>query len=1430
MTGFKIINYARNYLDKNYTLVNKRFAWYDRRECDEDEDLDKEFWFSFNYDQNAIYQYDCEEFKKFIDKHRDSNYFKTTKLETSDFSIVLNVFGNNVKSAKAHEKIFKKSARHTKRWEEQGIFSTLQDFSQIVTAPFKAMKCVQELAKQATKVGTKNMSAFVIDVLALLAEMRDPFFFTPSKLLCWLGRFYSVVLRLSSLKDEMRSQSLGDDSFIPLLMTFGFPSVVLDKIKIFSLLSNKKISDAPNLIMRYISTFVDLVESSLVFVIEKFHIPGLEYVLQFLLKFTAGLKIYEYSSDLEEVIVEYRKCNLVLHDLNYRKKITELHNKLKTHEGFLIELAKPNFKFLKDEYNYFCNVIMKSCAAYTTATRTEPICIVFEGPPGCGKSTLASLLTEYLRAKNHTIYTHTVPPSDAGKDFYDDYNNQSVFLMDDVGQQAISQWRAIINWVSCIVYPLDCANADLKNTKTFNSEFIICTTNKFRNMTGLTKSDGIAEIDALYRRVHLINMKEVSYVNGIPSGDIKYEKFDYKSLEPEKWKNSFLFPDMEHVPVTMPASNPNKIVAWVDYIMAQALEDNRRNLNLSAVDDVRVAVIDNYKNEFRFQSFSNIPFYVASAFAQALTVAFASYLIEIVSSYFVDSTEETPMYTAIKISLKCLFGMLVCYAFTGTSAEALVGSAIGHSLSAVALTKMKQAMIMRYQSADNDFSRETPMTTKLTKVRSSMRILSIYPNKGKATICQSIMHGRIAIVPWHGCEVKTGTLNIAKSWSRMENSSFEQNNVPYEVVYENEEHDVTLIKIKTAIPMYSSILTSLEPSLRTVNFKDPNFINCEGIIPLIGNYRANPEDFVVKGVRKDRMFLKHSGINYPITASGLCGSLIVDSENGIVGMHSAGDEVEGYANIWSTSFKRSLYHYLEQSSISPEVTIRPDKNEEKYSGLRLENNTEFVKRPLRVSSLQKTPLFELLMEEVQVVGLRGPPNFLFDGLRSLKTRAKKSFKSVPKLDFEEKEFAKKCLRTMMTKFDDLTLQETVKGDGSNVGPMNKDSVNGLGYAKEKSVYMNIQEGTISPEFQKKLDDFILRCNQDSVTKEDLMFYEAFKDEARNEEKMNKPRTFRVAPLHHTFLLKMTLGKLLGHIKKNMWNNGICIGFNPFKDFNKLFNILNSYDFHGDGDFGDYDGSCAPEIQDLTNEVVLEFYDGKFRAVLELLLNSCVRGLVLVGEELHYCTHSMPSGAYITALFNSFYNRVITFMTYYRECKKVNRLPKVNEALSILDFVLGDDKLFATKGELGKIVNCLTIKSFAESLGMTFTDAVKGEIDYESKPLLSTQFLKREFVFHKELGKYVGSLAPQTLCNMLCYTDSNKDYIDVMSGRATVFEIEKYLHRYSPYHTLIEGAWTKIVSVSDSGDFPIIELGDSRIKQIMADDDSYAFYYKKAYEF
>jgi hypothetical protein len=441
-----------------------------------------------------------------------------------------------------------------------------------------------------------------------------------------------------------------------------------------------------------------------------------------------------------------------------------------------------------------------------------------------------------------------------------------------------------------------------------------------------------------------------------------------------------------------------------------------------------------------------------------------------------------------------------------------------------------------------------------------------------------------------------------------------------------------------------------------------------------------------------------------------------------------------------------------------------------------------------------------------------PPNFQTFGSKTLFKISAKSFAPIPTIPQEEIDFAKKCISTFFIKYDQISDHEVIKGN-FDLSPLNKDSVNGFGYEKDKDLYIDFANGTPTPNFQKFLEEFMERARKDDLTIKDVLFYEAMKDELRPIAKKDKPRSFRVAPLHHTYLVKKFLGNLFIHCRKNMWNNQIAVGMNPYLDWNTLYKHLRKNDILFDGDVGNWDGGTNSQVQDAISEIVLDFYTGKDKEVLNLLLTSMVRSYVLIRERLYLSTHSMPSGCWVTAFFNSLYNRFITALVLYREMKKDNKIPSVTDFLKLTDFVLGDDKLCGAPTSHAKYFNAFTVKNYFNSLGMKYTDGDKGEILSESKPIHELCFLKRGFKFHTKLQKIVGPLSLTTLYNTLRYYDDTKEYDEAMSGKLTAFQYEMYLHEN-------QNLLNFVIDQAQKCDFPLRIFTESHIQKSMLDPETY----------
>lgn len=1344
-------------------------------------------------------------------------------------------------------------------FQTQGIFDVMGDIFSCVTNVTKF------LHRAAQNYKNPHMIAWIMDVLTLVAELNDPFFWRPMSMLKFLTRVYSALMRYTEFKNEtMRTQSLSDfndvDSMILLMSLWGLPENIMKALKQLALVTNKKLLDSPNILIDLIQRFLEIFHDILKWVKSKVNIPFLTEFLDILLyplQFVSGLKL---TRELSDITMAFQRDPQRMFDPIFREKLSILYKSIKCNKYIESLLANPAYKVYAVEFTIL-ESMYKTSINFNTTARVEPVGVIFEGKPGCGKSTIMNKYWEFMNSKNKDVYNHSCPPINDGKNHHDDYVGQFGYNMDDLAARDKSELRHLINFISCVKFPLDCARVDLKNTKFFVSKLLTSTMNHFSDITSFTKADCISEPEALFRRVHVFDFDNFQFSDGKIRGIIRYKKFDHLT---HRWYDHFIgpnkdcpFPPFIEIKEWGGQREINRVVAWLYSVINYFLDTQEKIFATNTLSSADIEEIDNLVNEMQPMEIEEEYFYDgrsvdsqgvtdwiqyiwdASPSCKELYFEFIKYLPCFIQGafggLFADGNTDWEQWL-VTLTMKSLVTVLTGYAvykikelMFGTISSAVATSDVYYR--AIRGNMVKQwrdacGRIPVITQAETDVDMinaictRPEVGTRISSIKSKMRVLHLVSSDGHTNVCQVIISGRRALVQCHSYTTKTGVADIYKSWNCLENNNMECNLIPFFVVKEWKEYDLAIIEFKMPVPLYkdathSLFSTDLNDDIM-LRARKLYYVNCENVIPLENNFCLNQDSFQVRTpVGAERYIVPaKSGINYPISSPGLCGSLVIDSVLGLCGVHVAGGGEKGFAFIYPKKLLQELKSLMTFKN-SVHFNIKENLDDKNFSGMKYYNDIFPSKVPLKMSSLAKTELYDLLEEEVEEVGEKKPPNFSVYGGSTLSTLAAKSFKPIPYIDNKAIEFGKECIRQFFTKFDDLSDYEVIRGHKEfELSALNKDSVNGFGYEKDKEEYISFKHGCVTPEFQTILDNFISKCKNDSVEVQDLLFYEAMKDELRPLEKVDKPRTFRVAPLHHTFLVKKLLGKLFIHCKKNMWSNQMAMGMNPYKDWDRLFKILKQCYKNFDGDFGKYDGAAPAQVQDAISDLILEFYEGEERETLKVLLSSMIRTFVLIKEKLWVTTHSMPSGCWVTAFFNSLLNRFLTAMVLYAEKTKRGEEPLVSDFNKLIDFVMGDDKICGTPYELREYFNAFTVKNFVESIGMEYTDSQKGEITQDSKMLHECEFLKRSFRFHKGMGKIVGPLAKKTLINTLRYSDSNKDYDTVMAGKMTAFQFEIYLHE-DPKCKF------NILNKARNLSFYFPEYTDAHIQKTMQEDDTYA---------
>lgn len=1240
--------------------------------------------------------------------------------------------------------------------------------------------------------GHPAFSAFFIDIISILAD-----FFTiksAATFITLIARVYSLVLRVSGFKRELFTPQMDFADLSMVLVALGLPSSIIASCRDFQTFANLRFNTG-SFVVTCAKKLFSIIKQLLLYINNDTSLA----IMKFIDTYFAYFNYIEYVETINDLYSKYVKDAQVMLDYRFRDQVLELDKTIGHCLDFNTWLSAPDRKAQRELYIAFKMNLVKYASTYTTSQRREPVCIVLEGPPGCRKSDTANKFISLCNYLQRSVYTHTCPCVEDGKDFYDDYENQSIFVMDDVGQQGNSQWRSIINFVSPVKFPLACAAVEKKNTKFFSSDVLICTTNQLSSIPSFTSKDCIGDREALFRRCHVLKFKSIT------SYDIEYIKFDYSDTH--RWVNEFIGPLKDTpLPTTFKGAfnsevDTDALLTWMWKIMATAETANAEAadtqlssrrfeaitaaLNLEHVREVYADARANFEPESIdfmtdvFQPAVIFTFDWSSTITEMITTNVSAVINHITAAY----TTISSSFTFESIT-PCFLSKL----FLSIASISLLGIAINSYMSPTSLGEL--AKLKGLYTAEQCVVGDADDVARVKSVQEHIFIAKItsFRNGVKIQgISQILISGKYFILNDH-CIADNPSVNVYKRWIDYENNNMLFNNLPLTLHDRLIHEDLAIYSCeKFPISPISLFKWPVDTDISFYNTKNMFVVNSDMCKPIIlhGNCHISNEvvEYKITDTQK-YSFPVGETLQYNLSAQGLCGSLLITPTGIPLGHHVAGNTEQqiGVLKLWSKE-TLSKIRALKSNAV-PYAVVHKDLKQ--YSGLRLlqtdlqstriPNETSYFPSPLY--NIDQQPEYIAARVELEQLPMiiermpKLPVNLAPFGSKTIYKRSEKSFKPIPSIPQVERDFAKQCLRSMLVPFVKVTEHEAAFGNDI-LKEMNRKSVNGYGYTKDKNDYFDYTNKIIKPEFLQKVSEFKQRILTDTLLPSDLLCTESLKDELRPLPKVDKPRCFRILPLHHTFLIKQYLAPVFLHIMKNMWDNGIAIGMNPYKDFHKLYAKLRTTAGQFDGDFGDYDGSAPSELQDDLAEVINEFFRGTDddRKILIVLLNSLIRSFVLTKEELRLTTHSLPSGCWVTALFNSFLNRMITAVCLIRNKPKAT----IFDFKQILDFVLGDDKLVGTPKHLITVVNAITMKEVAESLGMTYTDAKKGDITAPFKDLDDCQFLKRTFKFHSELAKQVGILDINTICESLRFYDNTKNLDEVMNGKMTAMQFELYLY-------------------------------------------------------
>lgn len=1270
------------------------------------------------------------------------------------------------------------------------------------------------IIKSKVKMSTDQLLAVIRKILAYALHCFNTFKQSSNPgimdLINLLLEFYNIYADVK----VYRAESL--DAVALAALSLVLPPKLFEILKRMSTFTSLKLLDD----MHIIETIISGVQNFIVEVLLFFKVEDARETVNSIFKYIPFGRKSVLLQQINEVINMYKVNPRVMSEDTFQLKVESVFANVNEDIDFT-EWSKRS-QMVKNLLGDL-TTLHKKLQSYKSAIRMEPVCFVFEGPPGCNKSVFMSKLTDSLsKLDNKRIYSHLVKSIKDGKDWYDSYNNEDVFLMDDVGQQGVSQWRTIINMVSPLRLPLDCAEAKLKDTKFFSSELIMITTNAFMKLRGFTKDDCISHPSALWRRAFVFDFSlvKMDQATGLLTGDISFKYYDWQT---SKWLNQFPPYVTAQLPTTHSSESITKAIAWMRIITKVLLAYRKKFCEDAQLTNSQIDTIDQETDSFldykKFEQTLGLSSTTETKTEHVdLTVTFNA-ASETVKGDILGTHDEVllqpgPLVSRNTIKVLALppdlakpksqsQSLNIFSKLTGYKPEAFsevfrqckqwmkefylenikyyIDTILEHikefkfetSLTLLCMASTIALFIThKYASKKFDPQAKYEKLRKLMKhehndlslqfLEKQVRDFDLTFDTPKVYRVSGFVSGHYVVLPSHAVLKDEFLLRIYNGGTR---SSLAIDYIPVKQIFRDESHDVSIVQLP---PKQMTPFKSLSHFLKggsTNNFT--HLVTVAGSILLADIVSPRPTSTIcysyntATGTMTNYLTPSNS-VHYDLSEPSLCGSFLYNGTT-ICGMHVAGDGKGGTSMIWSDDFIFKLKNILEKDEFILNVDFKETQSFE--SGIKMDYH--FSESTPKSSSYVPSPLYDVFPNS------REPANMLYDGPHTIKTVMKKNLKPNKPIELGLYQEALKGLDLVINDFTPMTEAEIVNGT-DNIARLNPKSSNGLFCEDGKSTYIDYENSAFTDKLKGEIEEIEQQITRGEIPMELAYVKSTLKDEIRNVEKEGKPRGFQITTIHLQVLTKKYFGNMVKHIVENRKFNKICVGINPYVEWNDFYKELRACLIVFDLDFRDWDGGMLAAIQSLICEFLMKKFKGTLHEakIAEFVIRTLIWKILVCNDDAVFVTHGLPSGSFLTAIFNSLLNLLNGIAWFVKNTK----LPATYFFTYVKYYTYGDDVTVGVmKNE--KVLNALTFAKHADDIGIGCTTASKAEVTEVSVPLQDIIFLKRKFYFNSSIGRVVGTLDKRTLYSGLSWLNTNTtDSMDkVMRDKISSFQREMFLY-------------------------------------------------------
>ncbi|APG78519.1 hypothetical protein 1 [Wenzhou picorna-like virus 42] len=1128
-----------------------------------------------------------------------------------------------------------------------------------------------------------------------------------------------VTLVANDIKNYFTPES-GIEAMLLAIASLSLPPTVVEAFKRLSLFSNVKILDD----VRVFKDIMLAIDTIVVSVLVKLF-PSFKDKIESM----CGWASHHFLiHDITKLLKEAENTKNFMSD-TFRERVKDLYKHVND-SAVLLQWRRNNGAV--DTYMRRLERTYKVVLNFEGHSRAEPICFAFEGGPGVGKSLAMGSL---YKASGLSHYSHVTKAASDGKDFWDGYNYQDVVTCDDLGQQGISQYRFLINIVSPIKYPLDCAAAELKDTKFFSSKALLFTTNLFSEIQNISKTDMITDITALWRRVVVFKFISTQHV------EVRHYSTAEKQWRvgaPMEWR----YTNIHKLNPVLKNYTQEELTAWLLAWFELALEEkalyyenNTSNLNVDAV----------HRRKSELLAAANAPdalqpqawYSRVSDLIDTIDVVSSAWRVSEWIPQLMDTIATKALdFKKLLMPLALIFGCVGLYSLTS---------------------------VFRRQSA-RMFAENTLIVKKIEDsspstsgeyVRRQVKYVKMEGTKESTTI--GLLSGHYIVVVAHSVLDKKGKVTIYNGQPELDLRMVDH--AQYELVYEDLYQDVAVLKHSHGVVVpFKKLDTHFLANFRNKGLK---FLHPDGCVVLNG--RIAPTTQVWYEVRDTTILLKDNICYRDLQGPGFCGSIVFDEDAGIKGMHVAGDpqDVVGCAVVWSPrliEILRSLFR--EDGNVSQyEFSDRPVD-----SGLKIDK--DFKCNNIKVSNIIPSPLYGVFPVTKE------PVNPSVNGPHTVKDSLKEALCHVNSINNDDLESARRLLGDIIEPYTPITDYVNIKGD-EVLAPMKDDTACGIGLNNDRHHYIDFEKGDLTPAGVDLITNFETKCVAETLDISDVIAKETVKDEIRPLTKNRFPRTFRIIPLHVNFMLKKYLGNVFKQLIRDKWVNGLMLQINPYSEFHVIYNHLRNRNLLA-LDVSFWDKKMVVQVMHMVREVLVSKLTERYntdRKVLDTVLANIIQGYVAANDDTYWLTHSMASGTWITNMFNSLVQLSYVRMWYNSIKPNLSTMDFYND---LALFILGDDIICGVSTNAPEL-NAFTMRDYYTRLGLRVTSSVKKDIVNPYESWEDVTFLKRRFYYHLELKKVVGVLSEETLLSSISWVDASKNIDTVVEDKIRAFQLEAYLN-------------------------------------------------------